>query len=103
MVVLDVKSSRLEPFKTRLQEICQLIERTTGSVPFQVVSVDYAGPISYKASSKRETGKAYILLFACSLTRAIHLELLSASNDRGVYQEFQAIHSKKGEAPKGVL
>ena len=52
------------------------IDHTMGSVPFQVLGVDYAGPIQYKISKKKE-GKAYILLFACSLTRAIHLELLS--------------------------
>ena len=80
------------------------VERTTSSVPFQVMDVDYAGAISYKTSSKRKTGNTYILLFACSLTRAMHLEFLSdQNNDRGVYQEFQAIQSKKGEAPKGVL
>ena len=41
------------------------VECTTGS-GFQVVGVDYASPISNKASSKRETRKAYqyILLFA---------------------------------------
>ena len=43
------------------------IDRTTGSVPFQVLGVDYAGPIPYKISKKRD-GKAHILLFACSLT-----------------------------------
>lgn len=53
-----------------------LIDRTMGSVPFQVMGVDYAGPIPYKISKKRD-GKAHILLVSCSLTRAIHLELLS--------------------------
>lgn len=45
-------------------------ECTMGSVPFQVLGVDYASPIPYKIN-KRE-GKAYIVLYACSLTRAIH-------------------------------
>ena len=51
------------------------IDRTEGSRPFQVVSVDYAGPIIYKRTQRQE-GKAYILLFACNLTRALYLELL---------------------------
>ena len=50
-------------------------DRTERSVPFEVLGMDFAGPIAYKLSPKKE-GKAYILLFACSLTRAIHLELL---------------------------
>ena len=49
-------------------------ERTEGSLPFQVVGVDYAGPIKYKATNKHE-GKAYIILYACSWTRALYLDL----------------------------
>ena len=49
-------------------------DRTEGSTPFQVVGVDYAGPIKFKATEKRE-GKAYLILYACSLTRALYLDL----------------------------
>ena len=76
------------------------VERTNGSVPFQVVGVDYAGPISYKASSKRETGKAYILLFACSLTRAIHLELLSDQTTEGFIKSFKRFIARRGRPQK---
>ena len=58
------------------------VDRTEGSYTFQVVGVDYAGPIVYKASKKLE-GKAYILLFACGLTRAVHLELLTDQTTEG--------------------
>ena len=50
-------------------------DRTEGSTPFEVVGLDFAGPIGYKLKTKKE-GKEYILLFACSLTRDVHLELL---------------------------
>jgi hypothetical protein len=43
---------------------------TKGSMAFQVVGVDYAGPIRYQTKARRE-GKAYIILYACSLTRAV--------------------------------
>lgn len=46
-------------------------DRTEGSTPFQVIGVDYAGSITYKISKKKE-GKAYFLLFTCSLTRATY-------------------------------
>ena len=49
--------------------------RTHGTNPYQVIGVDYAGPIRYRVSKKRE-GKAYVLLYACSLTRGIYLDLL---------------------------
>ena len=49
--------------------------RTEGTNPYQVIGVDYAGPLQYRISKKKE-GKAYILLYSCSLTRGIYLELL---------------------------
>ena len=76
------------------------VELTTGSIPLQVVGVDYAGPISYKASSKRETGKAYILLFACSVTRAIHLELLSDQRTEGFIKSFKRFLARRGRPQK---
>jgi len=38
------------------------------------VGVDYAGPIRFKATNKRE-GKVYVILYACSLSRALYLDL----------------------------
>ena len=49
--------------------------RTRGTNPYQVIGVDYAGPIRYRVSKQRE-GKAYVLVYACSLTRGIYLDLL---------------------------
>ena len=45
-------------------------ERTEGSSPFEVVGVDFAGPIKYRKSSRAE-GKAYLALYACSLPRSL--------------------------------
>ena len=46
-------------------------DRTEGNRPFQVVGVDFAGPIKYRVS-KETQGKAYVTIFACSLCRAIY-------------------------------
>eukprot|EP00794_Sanderia_malayensis_P011500 gene11500-12695_t len=51
-------------------------DRTEGSRPFEVIGVDFAGPITYKVRANTE-GKAYILLFACSLTRAVYIEIVT--------------------------
>ena len=40
-------------------------ERTEGSIPFQVIGVDFTGPIYYRQTAKSE-GKAYIILYTCS-------------------------------------
>ena len=50
-------------------------QRTQECHPFQVVGVDYAGPIYYRSKIKA-IWKSYILLFSCSVSRAIHLELV---------------------------
>ena len=37
--------------------------------------MDFAGPIKYRKSPRVE-GKAYLVLYACSLSGALHLEIL---------------------------
>ena len=50
-------------------------DRTVGQTPFQVIGVDFAGPLRYRKKPKTE-GKAFILLYACSLTRAVYVDLV---------------------------
>ena len=48
---------------------------------FENVGLDYAGPLFYKDVVQNKMQKCYILLFTCSVSRAIHLEL---TNNLGV-------------------
>ena len=50
-------------------------DRTEGGAAFQVIGTDFAGPIRHRMANKRE-GKSYLLIFSCSLSRAVHLELV---------------------------
>ena len=50
-------------------------ETTQGTTAFEVVGVDFAGPIRYRRK-KNQVGKSYLVIFACSLSRPLHLELL---------------------------
>ena len=52
-------------------------DRTSVGAAFEVIGTDFAGPIKYKQTKKTE-GKAYLAIFVCSLSRAVHLELLSS-------------------------
>ena len=47
-------------------------ERTTIGAAFEVIGTYFAGPVRYKRNSNRE-GKAYLIIFARSLSRAVHL------------------------------
>ena len=74
-------------------------DRTEGSAPFQVLGADYAGRIAYKLKPKKE-GKAYILLFACSLTRAIHLELLPDQTKEEFIRSVKRFIARRGRPQK---
>ena len=52
-------------------------DRTNIGTAFEVIGTDFAGPIRYKQTKVKE-GKAYLVIFACSLSRAVHLELLAS-------------------------
>lgn len=51
------------------------VTRTQGNTLYQVIGVDFAGPIRYRTKSKAEK-KAYLVLYGCSLTRGVYLDLL---------------------------
>ena len=59
-----------KPAQGQLPEEC-----TTVGGAFEVIGTDFADPIRYKRKSNKE-GKAYLTIFACSLSCAVHLELL---------------------------
>ena len=50
-------------------------DRTTPDIASEQIDVDFAVPIKFRMSNKVEA-KVYICIFACSLSRTIHLELL---------------------------
>ena len=75
------------------------LDRTVGSTPFEVLGVDYAGPLIYKIN-KTKDGKAYILLFACSLTRSIHLELLPDQTTENFIKSFKQFIARRGRPRK---
>lgn len=74
-------------------------DRTEGSSPFQVVGVDYAGPIKYRISKNRE-GKAYIVLYACSLTRAVYLEPTKTLETEEFIGTLKRLIARKGRPEK---
>jgi len=60
--------------------------------PLASTGVDFAGPIKYRIN-KKTVGKAYIALFTCATTRALHLKLcrdLTAEEFQRALKEFIA-------------
>ncbi|GFT42722.1 integrase catalytic domain-containing protein [Nephila pilipes] len=50
-------------------------ERVVSSAPFTITGIDFAGPVNIRCLKPRDT--AYIALFTCATTRALHIELVS--------------------------
>ncbi|CAB4044293.1 Pro-Pol poly [Paramuricea clavata] len=74
-------------------------DRTEGSRPFETIGVDFAGPIKY-IKKRKEEGKAYILLYACSLARAVYLELMPCLDTQKFIESFKKFIARKGRPSK---
>ncbi|GFQ85985.1 integrase catalytic domain-containing protein [Trichonephila clavata] len=50
-------------------------KRVVPSAPFTITGIEFAGPVNIRCLKPRDT--AYIALFTCATTRALHIELVS--------------------------
>ncbi len=73
--------------------------RTEGITPFEVIGVDYAGPLMYRAKNKKER-KAYVLLYTCSLSRAVYLEQLPTLEMEEFIRSFKRFVARRGRPTK---
>ncbi|XP_071580104.1 uncharacterized protein [Temnothorax nylanderi] len=73
-------------------------ERITPSRPFEHTGVDYAGPFTIKTWRGRnaKTYKAYIALFVCFSTSAIHLELVADYTTEAFIAAYKRFTSRRG-------
>ena len=69
--------------------------RVTGSQPFQVTGIDYAGPL-YVRYANKEAAKVYICLFTCTAIRAVHLELVEDQTASAFLRAFKRFASRRG-------
>lgn len=69
-------------------------DRVRPTKPFVVTGVDFAGPLYIKVG--RETRKAYIVLFTCATTRALHLELSSDMSTERFLMAFRRFSGRRG-------
>ena len=72
-------------------------ERTKQDLPFSVIRTDYAGSFICKTKGKRDI-KYYLLLFTCSLTRAVNLELLPNQTTREFIQALKRLIASRGRS-----
>ena len=61
--------------------------------PFQVTGVDYTGFLNVKQGE--EIIKAYIVLFTCAVTRAIHLEVVTSNSEQDFVRALNRFVSRR--------
>ena len=72
-------------------------DRTKQALPFEIVGTDYVGPLYYKSKGKKDL-KAYILLFSCRVSRAVHLKLVSNLITNEFIKSLKRLISRRGKA-----
>ena len=68
---------------------------TNGRRSFQVIGLDFVGLIIHKGR-KNSLKQAYILLITCSLSRAVHIELVGSQKIEEFIRAFKRFVARRG-------
>ncbi|XP_060836320.1 uncharacterized protein LOC132918983 [Rhopalosiphum padi] len=73
-------------------------QRVAPTRPFAVSGVDFAGPLTIRSGIRRQTGiKAWIAVFVCFSTRAIHLEPVVGLTSGAFLASLRRFMSRRGK------
>lgn len=77
-------------------------DRITVCRPFTIVGIDYAGPFMIKNSllKRSQLTKAYLSLFVCFNTKAVHIELVSSLNTEDFLAALKRFIGRRGVPTK---
>ena len=64
--------------------------------PFEVTGLDYAGLLFASDVNQKDMNKCYILLFTCTATRAVHLELTPEQGSSTLLLALCRFNSRRG-------
>ncbi|KYN50081.1 Pro-Pol polyprotein, partial [Cyphomyrmex costatus] len=87
-------------FRARPRHVRQImgdlpVSRVMGTRAFVNVGIDYGGPFNIKLS-RNKTGKAYICVFVCMATKAIHIELVSDLSTAAFLNALKRFIARRG-------
>ncbi|XP_062703976.1 uncharacterized protein LOC134286381 [Aedes albopictus] len=70
--------------------------RVTVSRPFSKAGVDFFGPVYLRAGRGRTPTKAYVAIFVCMATKAVHMELVSDLSTERFLQALRRFFARRG-------
>ncbi|XP_053698496.1 uncharacterized protein LOC128745446 [Sabethes cyaneus] len=76
------------------------VPRVTLTRPFATTGVDYFGPIYVRTGYRMRATKAYVSVFVCFSTKAVHLELVSDLSTSRFLQALRRFVSRRGVCGK---
>ncbi|XP_069160890.1 uncharacterized protein [Procambarus clarkii] len=77
-------------------------ERVVHLQPFETTGVDYTGAIYLTGTADKQPIKAYICLFTCATTRAVHLEVTPDMTAQSFIQAFRRFAARRS-CPKLMI
>lgn len=90
------KCFRAKPTTIRQQMGELPAARVTVSRPFSKSGVDYFGPVYLRVGRGRKPSKAYVALFVCMATKAVHMELVSDLSTERFLQALRRFFARRG-------
>jgi hypothetical protein len=90
-----VKCFRCRPTSTEQHMGDLPAVRTTGCCPFLNTGVDYTGVLTLKLT-RRTTVKAYVAIFVCMATKAVHIELVTELSSKAFLAALDRYISRRG-------
>ena len=75
-------------------------DRTEGDNPFSIIGVDFTRPVEYLQRKSKKEQKAYIVIYSCSLTRAVFLELLPSLETGEFIKSIKCLIARRGRPTK---
>ncbi|XP_058836416.1 uncharacterized protein LOC131693000 [Topomyia yanbarensis] len=84
--------------KLQQQFMAQLpAPRITAARPFTTTGVDYFGPVYIRQGYRKGSTKAYVAVFICFCTKAVHLELVSDLSTARFIQALRRFTARRGK------
>lgn len=96
-VLKCIRCTRAKPRFTEPMMAALPRQRVQCTRPFTVTGVDFAGPLTIRSGLRRVVGvKAWIAVFVCFVTRAIHLEVVEDLTSKAFIASLRRFMSRRG-------